>query len=392
MRTRGQNLGYAMNVISDAGRDYLRLHLTSGVGPVRLRKLIDHFGDIARVLAASSSALQRVDGVGPKVAEAIAQSRDPETAEREIARAGECGVRILCREDTEYPRPLLHVPDPPTCLYVRGRLEPADAIAVAIVGTRRCSSYAREQATRFGELLAGAGFTVISGFARGVDGLAHHGALRAGGRTIAVLGNGLAHIYPQEHTELADKVAVSGAIVSELPMDVAPDSQNFPGRNRIIAALSLGVLVVEAGHGSGALITAQAATEYNREVFAIPGAVDRAEAAGSNRLIQKGEAKLVTCLEDVLDELEGLGQAMGRGAPKEDAQGIIKDADADGLLLRGLSPLQRSVFDAVAGGTDSVDAVCRHTGESAAAVVTSLTSLQIRGLIKQLPGNRFIKR
>lgn len=392
MRTRCRDLGYAMNVISDAGRDYLRLHLTSGVGPVRLRKLIEHFGDIAHVLAASSSALQRVDGIGPKVAEAIAQSRAPEASEREIARAEECGVRILCREDAEYPRPLLHVPDPPTCLYVRGRLEPADAIAVAIVGTRRCSSYAREQAMRFGELLAGAGFTVISGFARGVDGLAHHGALRAGGRTIAVLGNGLAHVYPQEHTELADKVAASGAIVSELPMDVAPDSQNFPGRNRIIAALSLGVLVVEAGHGSGALITAQAATEYNREVFAIPGAVDRAEAAGSNRLIQKGEAKLVTCLEDILDELEGLGQAMGRGAPKEDAHGIIKDADADGLLLRGLSPLQRSVFDAVAGGTDSVDAVCRQTGESAAAVVTSLTSLQIRGLIKQLPGNRFVKR
>jgi DNA processing protein len=381
-----------MSVISDAGRNYLQLHLASGVGPVRLRKLVDHFGDIARVLAASSAALQRVEGIGPKVAEAIGQARDPEVAELEIARAAECGVRILCREDAEYPRPLLHIPDPPTCLYVRGRLEPADAVAIAIVGTRRCSSYAREQATRFGELLAGAGFTIVSGFARGVDGLAHHGALRAGGRTIAVLGNGLAHIYPEEHAELADKVMAHGAILSELPIDVAPDSKNFPGRNRIIAALSLGVLVVEAGHGSGALITAEAAIEYNREVFALPGAVDRAEAAGGNRLIQKGEAKLVTCLEDVLDELEGLGQAMGRGAPTEDARGIVRQADADGLLLRGLSPLQRSVFDAIVSGTDNVDAVCRSTGETAASVITALTSLQIRGLIKQLPGNRFVKR
>lgn len=379
-------------VISEVGRKFLRMHLASGVGPIRLGKLIEHFGDIESVLAASAGALQRVDGIGPKVAEGILQARDDSAIENEIKRAGECGVRILCREDADYPKPLLHVLDPPTCLYVRGQLQPADSIAVAIVGTRRCSHYAREQALRFGELLAGAGFTIISGFARGVDGFGHEGALRAGGRTIGVLGNGLAHIYPVEHAALAEKVIQSGALVSELPIDVAPDSKNFPGRNRIIAALSLGVLVIEAGHGSGALITAEAATEYNREVFAIPGAVDRAEAAGSNRLIQRSEAKLVTCLEDILEELEGLGQVMGKGAPKEDVRGIIKKADAAGLVLRSLSPLQRTVFDAVASGTESVDAVCQSTGENAAAVITALSSLQIRGLVQQLPGNRFVKR
>jgi DNA processing protein len=304
-------------------------------------------------------------------------------------------VRILCREDAEYPKPLLHVPDPPTCLYVRGDLQPTDSIALAIVGTRRCSHYAREQALRFGELLAGAGFTVVSGFARGVDGYAHQGALRAGGRTIGVLGNGLAHVYPEEHADLAEKVIKSGALISELPIDVAPDSKNFPGRNRIIAALSLGVLVIEAGHGSGALITAEAATDYNREVFALPGAVDRPElTAGSNRLIQRSEAKLVTCLEDILDELQGLGELMGVGAPKEDGRGIIREAgsDAAGLLYQTLSSLQKSVFDAVAEGVQEVDAVCAASGASVANVVTALTSLQLRGLVKQLPGNRFVKR
>ena len=383
----------SIETVSEIGRKFLRMHLASGVGPIRLGKLLDHFGSIDSVLAASAGALQRVDGVGPKVAEGILQSRDDSAVENEIKRAGECGVHILCREDTDYPKPLLHVPDPPICLYVRGELQPTDSIAIAIVGTRRCSHYAREQALRFGELLAGAGFTIVSGFARGVDGYAHQGALRAGGRTIAVLGNGLSHIYPEEHADLAEKVIKSGALVSELPIDVAPDSKNFPGRNRIIAALSLGVLVIEAGHGSGALITAECATDYNREVFALPGAVDRPElTAGSNRLIQRSEAKLVTCLEDILDELQGLGELMGQGAPREDDRGIVREADADGLLIRGLSPLQRSVYDAVASGTEGVDAVCEASGANAASVVTALTSLQIRGLIKQLPGNRFVRR
>ncbi len=360
--------------VSEIGRKFLRLHLASGVGPIRLRKLLDHFGDVDSVLVASAGALQRVDGVGPKVAEGILQARDESAVENEIKRAAECGVRILCSADSDYPKPLLHVPDPPTCLYVRGELQPTDSVALAIVGTRRCSHYAREQALRFGELLAGAGFTIVSGFARGVDGFAHQGALRAGGRTIGVLGNGLAHTYPEEHADLAEKVIKSGALVSELPIDVAPDSKNFPGRNRIIAALSLGVLVIEAGHGSGALITAEAATDYNREVFALPGAVDRPElTAGSNRLIQRSEAKLVTCLEDILDELQGLGELMGRGAPQEDNRGIIREADADGLLVRGLSALQRSVYEAVASGLDGVDAVCDASGENAASVVTALS-------------------
>ncbi len=381
--------------ISGVGRHYLRMHLASGVGPIRLRRLIEHFGTIDAVLHASMGELQRVSGVGPKVAEAIFEARSDEkteVVEREIQRASECGARIVCTADGEYPKALLNTPDPPTCLYVRGTLDATDALAIAVVGTRRCSHYAREQALRFGELLAGAGFTIVSGFARGVDGYAHEGALRGGGRTIAVLGNGLSEVYPAEHAELAEHVVASGALVSELPMDVAPDSKNFPGRNRIIAGLSLGVLVVEAGKGSGALITAEAATEYNREVFAIPGAVDRAElTAGSNGLIQKGEAKLVTCLEDILDELKDAGELMARGAPKEDDRGVVRD-DGNEVLLRGLTKQQRAVLDAVAEGAEDIDAVCETSGTDAAGAVTALTSLQIRGLVKQLPGGRFVQR
>jgi DNA processing protein len=378
--------------ISEIGRKYLRMHLASGVGPVRLRKLIEHFGSIDAMLGVSVGELQRVSGVGPKVAEAVFRARDGDAVEHEIARASECGARIVCLADEDYPKPLLHIPDPPTCLYVRGRLEATDGLAIAIVGTRRCSHYAREQALRFGELLAGAGFTIVSGFARGVDGYAHEGALRAGGRTIAVLGNGLSEIYPEEHADLAERVVESGAIVSELPMDVAPDSKNFPGRNRIIAGLSMGVLVVEAGRGSGALITAEAATDYNREVFAIPGAVDRPElTAGSNGLVRDGAAKLVTCLEDILDELKDVGELMTRGAPKEDERGVVREG-GDGALLRGLTAQQRAVFDAVAGGAEDVDAACEASGADAASVMTALTSLQIRGLVRQLPGNRFVRR
>jgi len=219
-------------MISDIGRKYLRLHLASGVGPIRLRKLLKHFGSIDAVLNASMGELQRVSRVGPKVAEAVFRACEDEAVEHEIKRASECGAHVVCLADDDYPKPLQHIPDPPTCLYVRGGLEPADSLAIAIVGTRRCSHYACEQALRFGELLAGAGFTIVSGFARGVDGYAHEGALRGGGRTIAVLGNGLSEIYPQERADMAERVVESGALISELPMDVAPDSKNFPGRNR----------------------------------------------------------------------------------------------------------------------------------------------------------------
>jgi DNA processing protein len=212
-------MGDGNAVISDVGRKHLRLQLTSDVGPIRVRKLITHFGSLDAVLSASMGELTRVDGIGERIAKSIFRARSDDTVEREIERAAACGLKVVCTEDAGYPKSLLNIPDPPICLYVRGRLEPADGVAVAIVGSRRCSHYGREQAVRFGELLGRAGFTVISGLARGIDGHAHRGALQGGGRTIAVLGNGLPSVYPPEHADLAADIANAGAVVSEIRRD-----------------------------------------------------------------------------------------------------------------------------------------------------------------------------
>lgn len=379
-------------VVSAIGRRYLRLQLTAEIGPIRLRKLIDRFGGLEAVLDASRAELERVERIGPRIAEAIVTSRNADAVEREVERATASGLRIACLEDPDYPRSLLNITDPPICLYVRGRLEPADGVAVAIVGTRRCSHYGREQAIRFGELLGRTGFTVVSGLARGIDGHAHRGALRVGGRTIAVLGNGLASVYPREHESLADDIAGAGAVVSELPVDAAPEARNFPRRNRIIAGLSLGVLVIEAGKRSGALITARLASEYNREVFALPGQADRPEyAAGVHGLIRDGQAKLVTCLEDILDELGAVGDIMGRDAPAAPRDGA--DEASNGLAASlNLSPDERAVLEAVAGGAEDVEGIAELTELEPGRISTAATSLQLKGLLLRLPGNRFTCR
>jgi DNA processing protein len=297
-------------VASSAAIEHLRWSLTEQVGPITFGRLIEHFGSAQAALGAGVHQLQAIEGIGAPTAEAIAQSRDRVDVVQEIALAARHNVRIICRDDEEYPVPLRHTADPPICLYVRGRIEPADAVSIAVVGARRGTLYGREQAHRFGYQLAQRGMTIISGLARGVDGESHKGALAAGGRTLAVLGNGLATIYPPEHRELADRIVENGALISELPMATAPDSSNFLPRNRLIAGLSLGVLVVEAARRSGALSTAARASEYNREVFAVPGRVDSEYSAGTNAVIRDQHAKLVTCADDILDELGEVGESL----------------------------------------------------------------------------------
>lgn len=376
------------SVLTHAASRYLQLHLASNVGPVLARRLIEHFGTVDDVLSASISALKGVDGVGPHTAQAIVRTRDDGVADREVERAAKCGVRILCLADPDYPDALRHINDPPTCLYLRGNLKRADAVAVAIVGTRRCSHYGREQAIRFGELLGRAGFTVVSGLARGIDAHSHHGALRAGGRTIAVLGNGLASVYPSEHESLAADICDAGALISEFPIDAGPEPGNFPRRNRIITGLSLGVLVIEAGARSGALITARLATEYNREVFALPGPVDRPEwTAGTNGLIRDGAAKLVTCLDDILDELAEVGEIMGKES-ESTAETPTSDR-AGSTLLASLTPGERALFRAITGGAEGIDSMVEAVEMPIGQVMPALTSLQIKGLVRQLPGGRF---
>ncbi len=374
--------------ISAIGREYLRLHLAPEIGPIRLQNLIKYFGSPASILAASRAQLERVNGIGPRGAESIIQARHDPAIDSEVERAAKLGVRIVCVKDADYPDALLHIPDPPPCVYIRGEVEPADCVAVAVVGTRRCSHYGREQALRFGRALGAAGFTVVSGLARGIDGHAHRGALEAGGRTIAVLGSGLGAIYPREHEGLADDVARQGAVITEYATDFAPAPGNFPSRNRIITGLSLGVLVVEAGRRSGALITARLASEYNREVFAIPGRIDQPQhTEGVNRLIREGQGKLVTCLEDILDELAEVGSIMRPATDDEDSA-----APFDSGIAARLTDHERVVLQAVEAGAEDAEHIAAAAKLPMGQVTSTLTSLQLKGLITRLPGNRFAKR
>lgn len=321
----------------DRVENVLRFASCSGVGPRTYKRLIDVFGTTEEILGASVASLSAVEGVGPQKAQAIARcaSHDPRP-EMELAASKQ--VRILTQSDPDYPRALRETFDPPIVLYVRGDLRPTDLISIAIVGTRVPSPYGRAQAARFSSALARCGFTVVSGLARGIDSVAHHGALDGHGRTVAVLGTGINKIYPEENRDLAAEILHSGAVVTEFPMNMGPSRENFPRRNRIIAALSLGTLVIEAPIRSGALITARFATEAGREVFAIPGRISDPGAEGGNRLIANGQAKLVTDLEGIFEEVRDVADAlrasntMAAGAscdPLIPPMGRIVPADAE---------------------------------------------------------------
>ena len=376
-------------VTSEVAAQYLRLHLADAIGPVLLGRLIKRFETIENVLSASMAELSQVEGIGERRSRAVFQSRDDGEVEREIERVSRTGARIICWEDEDYPPQLRHCDDPPICLYVRGRLQPEDAVALAIVGSRKCTRYGYDQARRFAGLLAGAGFTVVSGLARGIDSYAHEGALCAGGRTVAVLGSGVDVMYPAEHADLADRVIQSGAVISEDPMGSPPMADSFPRRNRIIAGMCLGVIVVEAGKRSGALITARLAGEYNREVFAVPGRVDTPTAAGTNDLIRKGAAKLVASLEDVLDELGEVGRVMAGSADEEGAGSAPAE---DSAVLAALDSNERVILSCLGTEEVSIDRLAIETGLPPAKVTACLTTLQLKGLVVALPGNRFVRR
>ena len=282
---------------------YLRLAMTEGIGPILLGRLIEALGSAERAASATTAELRAIEGIGSTKSSKIHTSLKAsfDAAEAELAKADALGIRIICPEDALYPLLLRQIPDPPAVLYVKGTLEPRDLNAFALVGSRKCSYYGREQAERFAGLLAGAGFTVVSGGARGVDSAAHRGAMRhPAGRTLAVLGCGVDQVYPPENTQLFEQIARHGAVISEYPFGTPPLAENFPRRNRIVSGMSRGVLVIEADERSGALITArQAADDHNRPVFALPGRVDNAMSAGPHKLIRDG-AILASGLEDLL--------------------------------------------------------------------------------------------
>jgi DNA processing protein len=355
--------------------DAVRLSLVSGVGPIMRKALLDHFGTPAAVLAAPMSALREVQGIGPKLAQSIASACTEVDAEREIELCRQREITILTGAAADYPPALAEIPDPPGVLFVRGEIKPQDAIAVAIVGSRHATTYGTMVAERLAGSLARAGITVVSGLARGIDAAAHRGALAAGGRTLAVMGSGVLHIYPPEHAELALEVIHSGALISEHPPQSPPMSGSFPQRNRIITGLSLGVIVVEASDRSGALISARHAMEQGREVFAVPGRIDSRMSKGCHRLLRDG-AKLVETAEDVLEELGPLVTP----APSADGQAIHHPAE---LML---NELEQQVLAAIGAEPTQVDQIVSASGLPVQQVLATLSVLEMRRLVRRVSG------
>jgi DNA processing protein len=357
-----------------AGREryYVGFNLVRGIGPARLRMLIDAFGDVERAWHAPADALYRV-GLDRRSLENLLETRARVDLDREVRRVAAVGAHILTWEDEGYPKLLAEIPDPPPVLYVRGELKPEDAWAVAMVGTRRASTYGREVTRRLVSVLAQSGVTIVSGLARGIDAVAHQTALEAGGRTIAVLGCGIDLVYPPEHRELARRIAAQGALVSEYPLGTQPEPGNFPPRNRIISGLSLGVVITEAGRDSGALITADYAAEQGRDVFAVPGSILSAGCAGTNRLIQDG-AKPVLDAADILQELN-----LTMVAEQKEARQVLPTTETEALILAHLSaePVH-------------VDDLTRAVGLPVAQVTSTLALMELKGMVRQVGGMKYV--
>jgi len=368
---------------SDAGNiddplllDELRLSLTPGIGPRTRQSLIEHFGSATAALAAAPSALREVAGVGPKLTRALLDARDAHDIGRVVQTCREREVRLFSPSRPGYPAPLVNTPDPPGILYVRGTWTERDALAIAIVGSRHATPYGTMVAHRLASSLARAGLTIVSGLARGVDAAAHRGALEAGGRTLAVLGSGVLHIYPPEHVELAEDVIRGGALISEAPLHAQPTTGSFPQRNRLISGLSLGVIVVEASDRSGALITARHATEQGRDVFAVPGRIDNRMSHGCHKLLRDG-AILVESADDVLEALGPLPQV----AKTETGEAIHHPAE---LML---NEIEKAVLAAVDTQAGPIDTIVTKSGLSPAQVLSTLSVLEIRRLIRRVSGS-----
>lgn len=360
--------------------DVLRLNLVPGIGPRTYQLLLERFETPSRILRATVSQLQEVQNVGPKVAMSIVTHGTEAAARQELARAQQAGVSLLVRGQAPYPNDLARIPDPPTLLYCLGSLLPADQLAVAIVGSRHCTAYGRQQANRLAQGLARAGITVVSGLARGIDAEAHRGALEAGGRTIAVCATGLGTVYPPEHVDLADAIQKQGCLLTESPMEQQPKSGLFPQRNRIISGISLGVVLIEAGRNSGALHTARHAMEQNRDVFAVPGRIDSEASFGCLDLIRDG-ATLIRGVDDVLNHLGPLVAPVQR-TPTET---VHRPAELQ------LSDQQRMILNLVPNEPIAVDEVMRIAGIESSRVLSTLTILEMKRLIRRMPGG-FVQR
>ncbi|HNQ89406.1 MAG TPA: DNA-processing protein DprA [Verrucomicrobiota bacterium] len=359
----------------------IALNMLEHVGPVRLRQLLECFPDPPAILGASRDQLRRVPGIGEETAEALAGWEGRVDLAGELRRIRDYGCEILTGADEEYPPLLREIYDPPMVLYVQGRLTARDRNAVAVVGSRRTTPYGQETARRLAYQLAYVGVTVVSGGARGIDTAAHQGALTAKGRTVAVLGTGIDRVFPPENADLFRRVAAAGALVTQFPFHRVPDRQSFPIRNRIVAGMTLGTLVIEAGLNSGALITAGMAVDNGRQVFAVPGRIDSPQSKGCHDLIKRG-AKLCESVEDVLSEFEYLFPASRQPA---------SPAETRTLPAIELSEAESRVLACLGAEEADIDAVIQRSGLPASAVSVALFGLEMKRLVRQYPGKRYTR-
>lgn len=360
---------------------FIALNMVGHVGPVRVRQLLDLFGEAAAILRASKQQLLQLRGIGEETADAICGWETSVDLSGELKRIADYGCHVLTQADADYPELLRQIYDPPIALYVKGTLTAQDKNSIALVGSRQTTSYGNETARKFAYQLAYIGVTVVSGGARGIDTAAHQGALAAKGRTIAVLGTGINLVFPPENAELFDRITASGAVITQFPFNRPADKQTFPIRNRIVAGMTLGTVVVEANLASGALITANFATDYGRQVFAVPGRVDSPRSKGCHDLIKKG-AKLCEGADDILSEFEYLFPTSNKPA---------SPAETGVLPALSLSENETKILAAVGEDETHIDEVIRASGLPASAVSVGLLALEMKRMVRQLAGKVFVR-
>jgi DNA processing protein len=375
-------------------RDWLALNMTPGIGPRAVAKLLERFGSAEAIYSATRAELEKLRLL-PEAVDSIIARDMHERAEAEIEKVRQIGAEILILDDGVYPSLLREIYDPPVALYVTGAWsECLEQPCIAMVGSRRCSTYGLNAASMLARDLAQRGVTIVSGFARGIDAAAHRGALEAGGRTVAVLGTGIGESYPRDHKKLGEEILASGgAMVTQFPLATPPVSENFPYRNRIISGLSLGVVVVEAAENSGSLITARLAIEQNREVFAVPGNITSRNSFGTNYLIKGAGAKLVQQWQDVAAELPPQIAARLLPPPLGEKKKEKSVVDQLAILPGGLTGHEQSVFKLLSADDPAhIDALVNRSRIPIPDLTAALLTLEMRDLVRALPGKCFVRK
>ena len=358
---------------------WLALSRVPGVGNVIYKRLIEKFHDPENVFHSDPHELKKVEGIRPTTIKVITKNfRGNDWVNKELDQIEKQGITILTLNDELYPHILKTIYDPPPILYVKGEIQQKDSLSLAIVGSRSASTYGKDIAQRLAQSLTRRGFTIVSGLARGIDTAAHKGALKAGGRTLAVFGSGIDVIYPRENKSLAEKIIKNGAVISEFPFGTPPEAAHFPSRNRIISGLSLGTVIIEASFRSGSLITARLALEQGREVFAVPGNIDSPWSKGTNRLIKEG-AKLIMNPEDIIEEV----------LPQYEEPGRLGNRNT--LDLKKLTPESKKILGLMEANPIHIDTLIRESDLSTSQVSSLLLDLELKGLVKQLTGKMFKK-